>query len=105
MYRGKPGEIIDPTQVDVYRGGRTLQVRPGDIKLGKDGLVQTTHGVSLDTDPSRLAGFGGVSRVKSIPDELQIVHRGVRDTHFEVVPKRPMTPEHYEELVSQIVLE
>jgi hypothetical protein len=59
----------------------------------------------VDTDPSRLAGFGGARRVKSIPGELQIVQRGVRDTHFEVVPKQPMTPERYEDLVGQIVLE
>jgi hypothetical protein len=105
MYHGKTGEAIDPATVDVYRGGRSLRVKPGDIKTGKDGLVQTTHGISLDTDESRLTGFGGAHKVKSIPDELQLVQRGTRDTHFEVVPKQPMTPERYQELVQQIVLE
>jgi hypothetical protein len=105
MFHGKSGEVIDPAIVNVYRGGRSLQVKPGDIKVGKDGLVKTTHGLSLDTDPARLAGFGGAGRVKSIPGELQIVQRGARDTHFEVVPKQPMTPERYEELIQQIALE
>jgi hypothetical protein len=105
MFHGESGEIIDPALVSVYRGGRDLQVKPGDIKVGKDGLLQTTHGLSLDTDSARLAGFGGAYRVKSIPAELQIVQRGVRDTHFEVVPRQPMTPQRYEELVQQIILE
>jgi hypothetical protein len=80
-------------------------VKPGDIKVGSDGLVQTTHGLSLDSDRARLAGFGGANRVESIPGELKIVQRGGRDTHFEVVPKQAMTPARYEELVRQIVLE
>jgi hypothetical protein len=105
MYRGKPGEVIDPTKVEVYRGGRSLQVKAGDIKVGKNGLVQTSHGISFDSDPSRLAGFGGASRVKSIPPELQIIQRGAHDTHFEAVPKQPMTPERYQDLARQIVLE
>jgi hypothetical protein len=51
MYRAKPGEVIDATNADVYRGGRSLQVKPGDIKVGKDELLQTAHGISLDSDP------------------------------------------------------
>ena len=83
-YRGRPGEVIDPTQVPVYRGGQSLQAKPGEVKVGKDGLVQPTHGVSLETDPSGLGRFGGANRVKSIPDELQIMQRGSRDVHFKV---------------------
>src|SRR5437870_6430341 len=86
-YRGKPGEVIDPTKVDVYRGGRSLEVKPGEIRVGKDGLAQPTHGLSLETDPSILSRFGSASKVKSIPDELQIIQRGKRDTHLEAVPK------------------
>ena len=104
-YRGQPGEVIDPAKVDVYRGGRSLEVKPGEIKVGRDGLAQPTHGLSLDTDPSNLSRFGGASKVKSIPDELQIVQRGKRDTHFEAVPRVPMTPERYQELARQIELE
>jgi hypothetical protein len=104
-YQGKPGEVIDPTQVPVYRGGKSLQVKPGEIRVGKDGLVQTTHGISVETDSSALGRFGGAHKVKTIPDELQIIQRGKRDTHFEVVPKHPMTPERYQELADQIELE
>lgn len=104
-YHGKPGEVIDPRKVDVYRGGRSLEVKPGEIKVGRDGLVQPTHGLSLETDPSGLGRFGGASRVRSIPDELQIVQRGKRDTHFEVLPEEPMTPDRYQELVRRIELE
>ena len=104
-YRGKPGEVVDPTKVDVYRGGRSLEVKPGEIRVGSDGLVQPTHGPSLETDPSILGRFGGATRVKSIPAELQIIQRGKRDTHFEAVPKQPMTPERFQELVGQIELE
>jgi len=57
-YRGKPGEIIDPTKVDLCRGGRSLEVKPGEIRVGRDGLVQPTHGLSFETDPARLERFG-----------------------------------------------
>jgi hypothetical protein len=86
-YRGNAGEVVEPTKVSVYRGGDSLQVKPGEVRVRYDGLVQTTHRVSLETDASSLTRFGSVNRVKSIPDELQIIHRGKRDTHFEVVPK------------------
>ena len=92
-YRGKPGEVIDPTKVDVYRGGggRSLEVKTGEIKVGKNGLVQPTHGLSLETDPSVLERFDGASKVKSIPDGLRIVQRGKRETHFEALPEQPVT--------------
>jgi hypothetical protein len=104
-YHGKPGEVIDPRKVAVYRGGRSLEVKPGEIKVGKDGLVQPTQGLSLDTDPANLVRFGGASKVRSIPDELRIVQRGKRDTHFEVLPEEPMTPGRYQELVRRVELE
>ena len=105
-YRGTPGEVIDPIKIDVYRGGTELTVRPGDVKVDRQtGLVQTTHGLSLDTDPAGLGRFGGAHRVASIPDELQIAQRGQRETHFEIVPKLAMTIDRFQELVSQVVLE
>ena len=105
-YRGTPGEVIDAIKIDVYRGGTDLTVRPGDVKVDRQtGLVQTTHGLSLDTDPAGLGRFGGARRVASVPDELQIAQRGQRDTHFEIVPKLPMTMDRFQELVSQVVLE
>ena len=103
-YRAKPGEVVDPTKVDVYRGGDSLTVKPGEVKVS-GGKVQPTHGVSLETDPCGLDRFGGAKKVVSIPDELQIIQRGKRDTHLEIVPKQPMTPERFQELVNQIKLE
>ncbi len=103
-YRAKPGEVIDPTKIDVYRGGDDLTVKPGEIKV-IDGQVQPTHGLSLDTDPSFLGRFGRVRKVLSIPDDLQIIQRGKRDTHLELVPKEPASPERYQELVHQMELE
>ena len=105
-YRAAAGEVIDPTKVDVFRGGMDMTIKPGDIKVDRlTGQVEPTHGLSLDTDPASLARFGGAYKVKSVPDELQIMQRGRRDTHFEIVPKHPMSPDNYQELVSQIVLE
>lgn len=104
-YRASPGEGVDPARIHLFRGGRGLDVRPGEIKVGADGLVLPTHGISLESDPANLARFGGANRVRSIPSELQVVQRGRRDTHFEVVPRQAMTPERYQELVRQIVLE
>ena len=96
--------MIDPNKVDVFRGGGRLEIKSGEIRI-KDRLVQPTHGLSLDTDPSVLGRFGSSSRIKSIPNGLQIIQRGQRDTHFEIVPKLPMTLEAFQELVRQIVLE
>ncbi len=101
LYHGKPGEIIDPEKIDVYRGGSDFTVKPGDTKV-VNGLVQPTHGLSLETDPAVLARFGGAKKIVSIPDDLQIIQRGKRDTHFEVVPKIPITPDEFQELVKKI---
>jgi hypothetical protein len=62
---GKPGEVIDPTKIDVYRGGTDLTVKPGETKV-VIGLVQPTHGISLETDPALLGRFGRVRKVVSI---------------------------------------
>ncbi len=104
LYRGQPGEVIDPSKVDVFRGGDDWTVKPGETRV-IGGQVQPTHGVSLDTDTARVARFGGARRVVSVPDELQIIQRGRRDTHFEIVPKQPMTPDRYQELVNQVKLD
>jgi hypothetical protein len=90
----------------VYRGGTSLQVRPQDVRIDKKtGLVQTTHGLSLDTDPCNLQQFGGAHRVSSVPSDLKIMQRGQRLTHFEIMPRVPMSLQMFEQLVSQVVLE
>ena len=67
-YQGKPGEAIDPSGIDVYRGGSDLTVKPGEVKIGNDGLVQPTRGIPVDTDPANVARFGGARRIASMPD-------------------------------------
>lgn len=105
-YQGQPGEEIDPEKFDVYRGGYDLAPKPDDYKVDPvSGLIKTTHGVSLETDAGALARFAVVMRVKSIPAVLKIVQRGRRGTHFEIVPRRPMSPHEYESALAQIVLE
>src|SRR5262249_47307779 len=99
-YHARPGEVIDPTRVKVFRGGDDLEVKPGEIRV-IDRQVQPTHGPSLETDPSRLGRFGGARRVISIADDLQVIQRGKRDTHCELVPKEPMPPDRYQELVKE----
>jgi hypothetical protein len=100
------GMEIDPTEVNIYRGGDSLQARVGvDIQVDKiTGLVKTTHGLSLDIDAAAMQRFGGAFRVESIPPELRIVQRGKRMGHFEVVARQAMTPERFQELANQIKL-
>ncbi len=97
---------IDPTEVNVYRGGNSLHAREGaDIQIDRvTGLVKTTHGLSLDLDAAAMQRFGGAFRVESIPPELRIVQRGQRLGHFEIVPRHAMTPERFQELANRVEL-
>ncbi len=87
----------------LYRGGSSLEIKPNEVKI-KDGFVQTTHGPSLNTDPTKLGKFGGAFRVENLPDELQIIQRGKDLGHFEIVPKSPMPFEKFAELVKKVTL-
>jgi hypothetical protein len=46
-----------------------------------------------------------LNRVKSIPDELEIVQQGKRPGHHELRPKVEMPVERFDELLKQVVLE
>ena len=52
---GKTGVIVH--NGCYYRGGDSFKAREIDVKRTKEGLVQTTHGVSLNTDKSQLSRF------------------------------------------------
>lgn len=79
--------------------------KPQDVKIDRrTGLVKSTHGISVDSDSHRVADFGGAYLIGSMPDELSIIQRGRRDTHYEIVPSEPVTPEKYQELLDQIDL-
>lgn len=100
------GMEIDPTQVNLYRGGELLEARVGvDIQIDSaTGLVKLTHGLSLDLDSAAMQRFGGAFRVESIPQELRIIQRGNRMGHFEIVARQAMTPQRFQELANQIRL-
>lgn len=105
-YMGQPGEEIDPEKIDVYRGGYDVHPKPDEYKVDpSNGFVKSTHGVSVETDAAALARFGAVLRIKSLPATLKIVQRGKRPTHFEIVPRQPMTPDDYEAALGQVILE
>ncbi len=104
-YQGQLGEEIDPEAVNVYRGGHDLSARPNEYKVDAAGNVKTSRGVSIETDRAALSRFGDVFRIKSIPGTLRIVQRGQRLTHFEIVPRQPMTPLEYQAALDEVLLE
>ena len=86
-----------------YRGGK-YKPRAKDIAIDPEtGLVQPTKGISVNTDPSKVQQFGKVSRVDSIPSELKFIKTG-GPGHYEIVPKKAMTLERYQELLDQITI-
>jgi hypothetical protein len=88
-----------------YRGGSSLQPRPGDVRVDPaTGLLQTTHGISVFDRPDNLERFGGAYEILSVPDKLRIIQRGRDPHHFEIVPAVPMLLAEYEEALRQIVL-
>ena len=92
---------LNPSETPVFRGGSDMTIKPREVKLDANGKVLPWRGVSLDTDASSLARFGGGKQIKHLPDELQIVQRG-RATHYEIIPKEPMSLERFQELLNQI---
>jgi hypothetical protein len=97
---------FDCTKTPVFRGGGDLRPKYhlGEVKI-KNGKVQPIRGVSLELDVADAAQHGVPHRVKSIPDELEIVQQGRRPGHHELRPKVEMTVDRFEELLKQVVLE
>lgn len=97
-------------QVEVYRGGTDFEVRydsstgKGDIKINKEtGNVKTTHGISLDVDPtSPSVASRGANKIESLPEGLKIIQRGKRLEHYEIVPEYEMPLEEFQNLLNQI---
>ena len=90
----------------MFRGGGELtpKYNLGEVKI-KNGKVQPIRGVSVELDAADAAKHGVPHRVKSIPDELEIVQQGKRPGHHEIRPKVEMPVERFEELLKQVVLE
>ena len=99
-----PGMEIDPTQVNVFRGGPALKVRPNiDVQFVKGTqTLKKGYGLSLDVSAPAMDKFGGACRIDYIPPELRIVQRGSKLGHFEIMPRIEMSLERYQQLVDQI---
>jgi hypothetical protein len=99
-----PDDDDDGGTPTVYRGGDALEVRTIDVRIDKaTGLVKPGRGVSIGTDPVKLAQqFGSARQIVSIPDELQIVR--TKGTHYEIAPRSSMTMQRYQELLNQVVM-
>jgi len=94
---------VDPAKTPVYRGGTDMTIKPDEMRVGADGMVRPTHGPSVSTTPEGLEKFGGARQIESMPDGLQIIQRGRKPSHHEVVLARPMSPEEFQSLLTQIV--
>jgi hypothetical protein len=68
--------------------------------LNADGLVERTHGVSLDVNASRVSKFGGAYQIQSVPNNLKIIQRGTRLEHFEIVPAYEMSVQQFQDLLN-----
>ena len=85
----------------MYRGGE-YNVRDCDIKIDKKtGLVKPKRGISVNSNPAKVAQFGKVSMVDSIPDELILNQIGSKG-HYEIIPKVAMSKERYIQLIGEI---
>jgi hypothetical protein len=108
-YIAKPGEVVDPTKVDVYRGGADWTLKPYDYRVDKSTGYVREYGPSVNTDAAdaNVIKYGGPHKITSLPDELQIIRRSTTaGTHLEVVPKSStMTPQRFQELLYQIKID
>jgi RHS repeat-associated protein len=89
-----------------YRGGPDMTVKPKEYHLDKNGLLNDTHGLSVNRDPDGLDKFGGAHEVKDLPPGLKIIQRGGNKNHFEIVPEEPgkLTPEEFQALLRKVPL-
>ena len=86
---------------DVYRGG-DYTARDIDVRVDKStNLLKTTRGISVNSDPGKVARFGTVSRVDSLPQGLSLRQIGTPG-HFEITPQYPMSFSNYQKLLNQI---
>jgi hypothetical protein len=91
-------------KVPVYRGGNELNVRPIDIKINSNGLVKTSHGMSLNVNACKIEKFGKPFKIKSIPEGLKIIQRGCDLGHYEIVPAYEMEVNVFQSLLNMVEL-
>jgi hypothetical protein len=109
--------ILECEKTAIFRGAESPELlrhaRPIDMKIDKaTGLVDPSKtGLSLHIDQKKLLSmvkkdgtirFPTAPRVKSIPDELQIIQQGSDPGHYGISPKAPMTPKRFQELLDLV---
>ncbi|MET0638335.1 MAG: RHS repeat-associated core domain-containing protein, partial [Chitinophagaceae bacterium] len=101
-----PTVVVGQAELNVYRGGGKFTVGDRDIKVDpQTGLVKTTHGLSVHTNPGNVSKFGGAFKVISIPSQLKIIQRGNDANHFEIVPVKEMSKEVFQNYLDKIKIE
>jgi hypothetical protein len=88
---------------DYYRGGNDFSAKPSDVKMNNNGMVKTSHGVSVNTNPNAVTQHGTPHKIVDLPDGLDIIQRGGNPTHYEIVPSQPIPFSQYQDLLSQII--
>jgi hypothetical protein len=73
------------------------------------GLVNPTHGVSINTNPTNIEKYGRIPYevdTSSIPGSLEIARRGEDPEHYEIRPRSGanLTPDEYQQALAQITV-
>jgi hypothetical protein len=72
--------------------------------LDAEGNVKTTRGVSVNTNAAKVERFGGANEIKYMPPELTAIQHGIDPGHFEIVPREPMSPSRFLDLLREVIL-
>ncbi len=95
----------------LYRGGDFSNVKPNEYKLDSDGNVRAVgdpaaRGPSVNADPANIPPrfAENINEVKLFPPELTVKPWG-KAGHFEVVPREPVSPARFLELLKEVGLE
>jgi hypothetical protein len=90
---------------EFYRGGTSLVPKRRELHFDPaTGDVLPERGVSVSSSPDGLDQFGGAHRILRVPSELQIVKRGKRPDHYEIVPVQSMPYGDYLDALRRIQL-
>ena len=71
--------------------------------MNNNGMVKTTHGVSVNTNHNAVISHGTPHKIVDLPEGLDIIQRSGNPSHYEIVPIRPMPFSQYQDLLSQII--
>jgi RHS repeat-associated protein len=91
----------------LYRGGDFSNVKESEFKLDANGNVkagETGRGPSVNIDPKNIPPrfADNITEVKFIPPELTVRKIG-GPGHFEIVPREPMAPSRFLQLLKEII--